>query len=149
MSRNGRTEPNRAGLLIGGAISLAALCIPIWLIYASVIAPWRLTNRFFELADGPNAEWAFVAAFAPDRRAQCCADAARWAEGLRGRSGWSFARNATSLGTTRGGRSLASVRGYVAYPGSSDERSFSITFIQIDGTWHTEAFSLGVRQTPR
>lgn len=131
------------------AITVAVLSVPTWLIYASVIVPWRLTDRFFARADGANAERAFVEAFAPDRRVSCCAGAALWAEGLRGRSGWSFASKATSLGTTRGGRSLASVRGYVSFPDSTDERSFSITFIEIDGTWYTEVFSLGPRETPR
>lgn len=120
-----------------------------WFFYRSTIMPWTLANKFFDIVDHAASAESVTNTFAPDRRQSCCSGVDDWLEGLRGRSKWSFARKAMSLGTTRGGKSLASVNGYIHYPNSTDERTFSITFIEIDGEWYTEAFTLGPRNTPR
>lgn len=133
---------------ITGTIVVGSLSVAGWFLYRSTVMPWRMANEFFDRLDHASAEQV-TAAFAPDRRNTCCGQANTWLEGVRGRSGWSFARKAMSLGTTRGGKSLASVRGYIHYPDSTDERTFSITFIEMEGQWYTESFSLGPRTALR
>jgi hypothetical protein len=130
-------------------LAMAVLALPSWLIHRSVILPWRMADQFFAavaVAPGPDA---LAPLFAPDRARSCCSDAPRWIADVRAMQSWSFAREATSLGTTRGGKSLVSLNGYLHYPGSTDESWFSITFIEIEGRWWIDSFSLGQRETPR
>jgi len=144
-----RSSPSCLGTAVGVFVVVAALVGIGWLVYASILRPWRMTDAFFALAEAGDAE-AMRARVAPDRRAAIGdADIRRWIAGIRGHSGWSFARKSSSLGTTRGGRAVASQRGYLHYTGSPDECYFSISFIKFDGVWYVDNLMLGRREVPR
>ncbi|MFO0671563.1 MAG: hypothetical protein U0235_18370 [Polyangiaceae bacterium] len=48
----------------------------------------------------------------------------------------------SSLGTTRGGKTVASASGYLKYEGTNAERSFSLSVV-VDGEWYVSSFSVG------
>jgi len=128
---------------------LGVLAIPGWFFWAGLVRPWRMTDAFFAEVDRGEVA-AIRERIVPDQRAGVSDPEIRgWTAGLAGRSGWELARKASSLGRTRGGRSTVSLRGYVHYPGSTDERYFSVSFIDWDGTWYVNSFSLFARATPR
>ena len=132
------------------ALLLAAVLGAIgWIGWNGIVRPWRMADDFFALAEAGDSA-AIRARIAPDRRASVSdQEIQTWIERVRGHSGWSFARQASSFGTTRGGHSVATQRGYLHYPGSQDECHFSITFIQFDGTWYLDSVFIGRRAVPR
>ena len=145
--------PQRRSSLPGGLIGLlvvaAVLAGVAWVVWAGIVRPWRMTDAFFALAEARDAA-ALRARIAPDRRASVGdRDVQEWIDAVRGYSSWSFARQSSSYGTTRGGHAVTSQRGYLHYPGSRDERHFSITFIEMGGVWYVDSVMLGRRAVPR
>ena len=132
-----------------GLVLCAVLIALGALAWGGIVRPWRLTNEFFELV-ATSDQAGLRARFVPDRRSAVSDEViANWRAALRGQSGWSFARKSSSFGTTRGGREVASQRGYVHYAGSSEERHFGLSFTKQDGVWYFDSLWLGARETPR
>jgi hypothetical protein len=143
----------RRSSLFAGLIVLLVLAAVIagvgWVVWAGIVRPWRMTDAFFALAEAGDAA-ALRARIAPDRRTSVGdRNVQEWIDGIRGYSSWSFARQSSSYGTTRGGHAVTSQRGYLHYPGSPDERHFSITFIEMGGVWYVDSVMLGRRAVPR
>jgi hypothetical protein len=130
-------------------ILVAVLGAVGWVFWNGLVRPWRMTDAFFALAEARDAA-ALRARITPDRRAGVSdQEIQTWIERVHGHSGWSFARQASSFGTTRGGHSVATQRGYLHYPGSQDEAHFSITFMEYGGVWYVDSVFLGRRAVPR
>lgn len=55
----------------------------------------------------------------------------------------------SSMGTTRGGRTVASTSGYLRYPNTKAERPFRISIIRDDGIWWVSSFSVDALAVPR
>jgi hypothetical protein len=143
----------RSSSPVGCAVAVLILAAVLggvgWVAWAGIVRPWQMTDALFALAEARDVA-GLRARIAPDRRASVPdREIQEWIDGIRGHSGWSFARQSSSFGTTRGGHSVASQRGYLHYPGSRDERHFSVSFIEFDGTWYIDAVMLGRRGVPR
>ncbi len=49
----------------------------------------------------------------------------------------------SSFGTTRKGDDVTSVNGYIKYKGRSEERTFSVSLIRLEGKWWINSVSIG------
>lgn len=132
----------------GVAVVVAPLTLMGWLLWRSIFLPRALVRELVAVAASGDAA-GVRARIVPDRRAQTTdAQINEWIAGLRGYDDLEWGRK-SSLGTTRGGRSTGTMSGYVHYPGTPEERSFSSSYIDYEGEWYIDSFSLGPRVVPR
>lgn len=130
----------------GAALTLFFIALPVlglsWLLYTSIILPRAITRELLDLlASERVAE--VTAKIEPTSRANYGeAKIREWSAAVKGYRSVDWGRK-SSLGTTRGGKTVASANGYLKYEGTTAERSFSLSVVKIDGEWYVSSFSVG------
>lgn len=119
-----------------------------YLLYTSMYLPRAIAREFLGLLVADRIAEAHGRIDPASRSSYGVERVREWAGAVKGYDDIDWGRK-SSMGTTRGGRTTAHSSGYLRYPNSKAERSFSINIIKDDGTWWISSFSVGSLAEPR
>lgn len=131
---------------LGAAVTLLFIALPVlglsWLLYSSIILPRAVTRDLLDLLVRERVA-EVTAKIEPTNRANYNeAKIREWSAAVKGYRSIDWGRK-SALGSTRGGKTVASANGYLKYDGTTAERSFSLSVVKVGGEWYVSSFSVG------